>query len=210
MTKVKICGITNLEDAKASIYAGCDALGFVFYRKSPRYIAPKIAKAIIKSLPKNILKVGVFVNSKEKTIKKIAKFCGLDILQFHGNESTGFCRRFRSYKVIKALRVKDKVDLKHILQYNPFAYLFDAFIESKLGGTGKKFDWKLIKHLNGIKKPIFLSGGLSTDNVKKAIEIAKPGWVDVSSSVEVSPGKKDHQKVSDFIKKVKQNLPTGD
>lgn len=203
MTKVKICGITNLEDAKASIDAGCDALGFVFYRKSPRYIAPKIAKAIIKNLPKNILKIGVFVNSKEKTIKKIAKFCGLDILQFHGNESTGFCRKFRNYKVIKALRVKDKVDLRYILQYNPFAYLFDAFMESKIGGTGKKFDWRFIGHLDGIKKPVFLSGGLTVNNVKKAIEITRPEWVDVSSGVEIAPGKKDHQKVSDFIRQAK-------
>ncbi|MEK6714780.1 MAG: phosphoribosylanthranilate isomerase [Candidatus Omnitrophota bacterium] len=203
MTKVKICGITNLADARASINAGCDALGFVFFRKSPRYIKPAKAKAIIKNLPKNILKIGVFVNSKEKTIKRIAKFCGLDILQFHGNESTEFCRRFISYKVIKAIRVKDKVDLKYILKYNPFAYLFDAFMESKPGGTGKKFDWRFIGHLDGIKKPVFLSGGLSADNVKKAIEIVNPDWVDVSSSVEVGPGKKDQRKLLEFVRKVK-------
>lgn len=204
MTKVKICGITNLEDAQASIDAGCDALGFVFYKKSPRYIAPGQVKSIIKNLPENIPRIGVFVNSKEKTIKKIARDCGLDILQFHGGESAEFCRKFRGYKIIKAISVKDKVELKHVLSYNPFAYLFDAYSESKPGGTGKKFDWKLIRHLSHIKKPIFLSGGLNSRNVKRAIEMAHPDWVDVSSGVETAPGKKDHRKIKNFIRAAKE------
>ncbi|MDP1852800.1 MAG: phosphoribosylanthranilate isomerase [Candidatus Omnitrophota bacterium] len=204
MVKVKICGITNLEDAKASIDAGCDALGFVFYKKSPRYIAPEKVKDIIKSLPENIAKIGVFVNSREKTIKKIANSCGFDILQFHGDESVSFCRKFKGYKIIKVISIKDKVELKHVLNYNPFAYLFDAFCDSKRGGSGKRFDWKLLRHLYCIKKPVFLSGGLTVDNVKEAVKTARPDWVDASSSLEIAPGKKDHQKIKDFIRMAKE------
>lgn len=202
-TKAKVCGITNIDDAKASVEAGCDALGFVFYKKSPRYIAPEKAKEIIIQLPKNVIKVGVFVNSKEKTIKHIARVCRLDILQFHGDETPEFCARFGNYKIIKAFRVKDGLDLESILRYNPFAYLFDTFVKSKVGGTGKPFNWRLIRHLNGIKRPIFLSGGLNERNVRRAIESVRPEWVDVSSSVEIMPGKKNHQKVRDFIKAAK-------
>jgi phosphoribosylanthranilate isomerase len=203
MVKVKICGITNLKDAKAAVDRGCDALGFVFYKKSPRYIAPQEAKEIIANLPKDAIKIGVFVNAGEKTIKDIAHFCGLDILQFHGNESVEFCQRFDNYKVIKAFKIKDKLDLPKILEYKTFAYSFDTFVKSKAGGTGKKFNWKLLKALKGIKKPIFLSGGINAKNVKDAIKTVHPDWVDVSSSLESSPGKKDHKKVREFIEAVK-------
>ena len=203
MTKVKICGITNLIDAESSIDSGCDAIGFVFYKKSSRNITPEKAEEIVKQLPKRVIKVGVFVNSKEKTIKDIAKSCNLDILQFHGNESPEFCRKFKGYKIIKAFRVKDKVDLEKVLRYKTFAYLFDTFVKSKIGGTGKKFDWKLIRHIDNIKRPIFLSGGLTAENVKQAINALRPHWVDVSSSVEEKPGKKDSRKVRDFIKVAK-------
>jgi len=204
--KVKICGITNLEDAKASIKAGCDALGFVFFKLSPRYIASQKAREIIRKLPKNIAKIGVFVNAKEKTIKNIAKLCSLDILQFHGNESPDFCQRFNGYKIIKAFRVRNKIDLKNILRYKTFAYLFDTFAKSKFGGTGKKFNWDSLRRLEDIKEPIFLSGGLTEKNVKSAIETIHPDWVDVSSSVEVKPGKKNHKKVREFIRIVKKSV----
>lgn len=200
MVKSKICGITNLVDAKASIEASCDALGFVFYRKSPRFISPVKAKEIIKQLPKNVIKIGVFVNEKEREIKRIAKFCGLDMLQFHGNESPEFCDKFKDYKVIKAFRVKGCIDEKMVARYKPFAYLFDTFVPAKAGGTGRKFNWKLIRHINELKRPVFLSGGLTAKNIKDAIRCAHPDWVDVSSSVEKSPGKKDHNKVKEFIK----------
>jgi phosphoribosylanthranilate isomerase len=205
MAKVKICGITNGRDAAASIDAGCDALGFVFYKKSSRYIKPQRAKDIVKQLPKRIIKVGVFVNSKEKTIKDIAKSCKLDILQFHGDESPEFCRNFKGYKIIKAFRVKQVVDLEKVLKYKTFAYLFDTFTKFKIGGTGKKFDWKLIRHIGKIKRPIFLSGGLTAQNVKQALEAVKPHWVDVSSSVEIKPGEKDHKKIQEFIRLAKQS-----
>lgn len=205
MVKVKVCGITNLKDARASVEAGCDALGFVFYKKSPRYITPEKAKAIIRELPTHIIKIGVFANSAQKFVKKIAKICSLDILQFHGNETVEFCNNFKDYKVIKAFRVKDRIALEHIAQYNTFAYLFDTFSKTKMGGTGRKFDWSLIRHVDGLKKPIFLSGGLHKENVKEAIEAVHPDWVDVSSSVELEPGKKDHKKVKKFIQAVKNS-----
>lgn len=202
MVKVKICGITNLEDAQAAVKSGCDALGFVFYKKSPRYISPEATRDIIKNLPENIIRIGVFVNEKEKQIRRIAKLCNLGMLQFHGDESPSFCKRFASYKVIKAFRIREKLDLSKILRYNTFAYLFDTFVKHKPGGTGARFNWDLLTRLD-IKQPIFLSGGLTEKNVQQAIKIAHPDWVDVSTSVELRPGKKDYKKVKNFIKAVK-------
>lgn len=205
MVKVKICGITNLEDALASFKAGCDALGFVFYKKSPRYIAPEKARSIAEQLPAQVIKIGIFVNARERTVRRIARLCSLNMLQFHGNETPEFCRRFADCKIIKAFRVKGRLGCKDVLKYRPFAFLFDTYAASKIGGTGKNFDWELITHINNIKGPVFLSGGLSAKNVKAAIRAVKPHWVDVSSSVEAAPGKKDHKKVREFIKTVKGN-----
>jgi len=204
MVKVKICGITNLIDAQAAIACGCDALGFAFYKKSPRYIRPEDAQQIISKLPKNLIKIGVFVNAREETIKHTAKTCHLDILQFHGHESPEFCAKFKGYKIIKAIRVKDKLDIASVQKYDPFAFLFDTYVESKAGGTGKKFNWELIRHLSDIKRPVFLSGGLTQRNVAKAIATTHPDWVDVSSGVESLPGKKDHQKIKRFIDSAKK------
>lgn len=204
MVKTKICGITNLEDARNSCDAGCDALGFVFYKKSPRYIAPEKARRIIKRLPQQIIKIGVFVNAKEESIRRIAKLCGLNMLQFHGSESPEFCAKFKGYKIIKAFRIKGRLNLKNVLKYKVLAYLFDTFVKSKAGGTGKSFDWKLIRHVGRIKRPIFLSGGLNAANVRGAIKAVHPNWVDVSSSVEMRPGKKDRVKVKKIIQAVKK------
>lgn len=204
MVKVKICGITNLEDATEAVEAGASALGFVFYKKSPRYITPQDAREIIRKLPKRLIKVGVFVDAKEKNIRHIAKACGLDILQLHGNESPEFCEKLKGHKIIKAFRIKENVDLSNIVRYKTFAYLFDTFVKSRVGGTGKSFNWRGIRDITAkIKNPIFLSGGLTKDNVREAIKILGPGWIDVSSSIEISPGKKDHKKVKEFIKAVK-------
>ncbi|MBM3246014.1 MAG: phosphoribosylanthranilate isomerase [Candidatus Omnitrophica bacterium] len=220
MIKIKICGITNLEDAQVAVAAGADALGFVFYRKSQRYIAPEKARAIIRQLPQDVSKVGVFVNARGKTIKDIAKLCSLDILQFHGAESAEFCQKFKGYKIIKAFRinpalrsslwfstksgVKDKPAPKELAKYRTFAYLFDTFAKDKAGGTGKAFNWELLKDIVAdLKQPIFLSGGLARNNVQAAIKILHPAWVDVSSSVEIRPGKKDQKKVRDFISAAK-------
>lgn len=187
----------------AALFSGADAIGFVFYKRSPRYINPAKAGNISRILPKKLLKAGVFVNAKEKDIKKIYRLCDLDMLQFHGEESPEFCARFKKYKVIKAFKIKKGVDSGKFKEYKTFAYLFDAFCKDKPGGTGRKFNWNLLKKADKIKRPVFLSGGLNSRNVRSALKAIRPDWVDASSGVEASPGKKDHRKVSEFIKRVK-------
>jgi phosphoribosylanthranilate isomerase len=125
------------------------------------------------------------------------------MLQFHGNESIQFCHKFKGYKIIKAFRIKDKLDLKNVLRYKTFAYLFDNFEKIKIGGTGKKFNWNLLANRDKIKRILFLSGGLKKKNVKEAIKIVHPDWLDVSSSVELRPGKKDYKKIKEFIEVVR-------
>jgi phosphoribosylanthranilate isomerase len=147
MVKVKICGITNLEDALVASRAGADALGFIFYKKSPRYINPAEARKIIKRLPKFIKKVGVFVNAKEATVRRITRDLKLDILQYHGNESDSFCARFRGFKIIKAFRIYKKICPEVLSRYDVWAYLFDTFAKDKFGGTGRNFDWQLLSGL---------------------------------------------------------------
>ncbi|MBU0503315.1 MAG: phosphoribosylanthranilate isomerase [Candidatus Omnitrophota bacterium] len=204
MVKVKICGITNLEDALTAVNAGCDALGFMFYKKSPRYISPLKASSIIRQLPEKIIKIGVFVNSTESFIRKTAKICKLNLLQFHGDETPEFCAKFKDKRVIKAFRVKGVIGPEEILKYNAFAYLFDTYTKSGFGGSGKVFNWKFVQHPECITRPIFLSGGLTEKNVCQAIKTFRPHWVDVSSGVEKLPGKKDQSKVRKFIKAVKK------
>lgn len=204
MVKVKICGITNLEDALLSYFAGADALGFIFYKKSPRYIRPVKAANIARILPKKIKLIGVFVNEKAATVKKIAKLCDLDMLQFHGEESPEYCQKFKGYKVIKVFRVGKKEDLANRAKYKTFAYLFDSFSKDKLGGTGNKFNWKILAQAVRMKPVVFLSGGLSAANVKEAVKLLKPDWVDASSSLELNPGKKDYQKIEKFIQSIKK------
>ncbi|MEI6831422.1 MAG: phosphoribosylanthranilate isomerase [Candidatus Omnitrophota bacterium] len=203
MVKVKICGITNLEDALAALFNQADALGFVFYKKSPRYISPVIARSISRILPKKIIRVGVFVNEKEKAVKKIAEMCGLNMLQFHGLESPLYCQRFKGYKIIKAFRVDKKIDLDEVKRYKTFAYLFDTYKKDEIGGTGKKFNWNLLKQVVKMKPVVFVSGGLTASNLNAAIKLLKPDWVDVSSSLESGPGKKDHKKIQKFMQIVR-------
>lgn len=204
MVRVKVCGITNLEDALASFFAGADALGFVFYKKSPRYIDPLKARNISRILPKKILRVGVFVNQEAKTVKRIAGLCALDMLQFHGQESAEYCRKFKGYKVIKAFRIDKRINLEDILSYKTFAYLFDTYSKNKPGGTGKKFNWKLLAQTVKMKPLVFLSGGLTCGNVRRAVELLKPDWVDASTALELRPGKKDHKKIKKFIQLARQ------
>ncbi len=203
MVKVKICGITNLEDALASLFSGAEAIGFVFYDKSPRYIRPQQAKNISRILPQKIKRVGVFVNAEVAKVKRIAKLCNLDMLQFHGQESFEYCQKFKGYKVIKAFRIKAKEDLEGISGYKTFAYLFDSFSRTKLGGTGNKFNWKILAQAVRMEPVIFVSGGLTAGNVRQAVKLLKPDWVDVSSSLESRPGKKDHQKIKRFMQAIR-------
>lgn len=201
MVKVKVCGITNLEDALASFLYGADAIGFVFYKKSSRYISPKKAANISAILSKRISRVGVFVDEKAEKVKEAARACRLDMLQFHGNESPAYCRKFKGYKVIKAFRVDKRIDPDEVRRYKTYAYLFDTYSKSNPGGTGEKFNWKLLAQTAKIKGIIFLSGGLNSGNVRKAVKLLKPDWVDASSLLESKPGKKDHKKIKEFIER---------
>lgn len=204
MIKIKVCGITNLKDAKNAIAAGCDALGFVFYRKSPRYIAPDSAKEIIAQLPYAIKKVGVFVDEKKAEIERIARLCKLDMLQLHGKELPRFCSGLKKYKVIKALKVGQSFNRKKALSYAGCALLFDTLSKVKAGGTGSQFNWNLVRAFPKGRQKVFLSGGLNKDNVGQAIRIVRPDWVDASSSLEARPGIKSKGKVRAFIKAVKR------
>ena len=198
-TRTKICGITRLEDAKAAIHAGCDALGFVFYKESPRYISLDAFKSLAKTLPPFITKVGLFVNADPAYINEAIDSGLINLLQFHGEETPDFCRQF-NFPYIKAVAVSPSVDL---LQYaydfsDAEALLLDASHEYLKGGTGQTFDWNLIPR--GLSKPIVLAGGLNLDNVKEAINKVKPYAVDVSGGVEESKGIKNSLKIQAFIK----------
>jgi phosphoribosylanthranilate isomerase len=200
--RVKICGITNLLDAKTAEKEGADALGFVFYKKSPRYIKPEDAKKIIDRLSPFTTTVGIFVNEKKKKVREIASFCNLDVLQFHGTETPLYCASFKDYKTIKAFRIKEKRDLKEIKKYNTDAILLDAYSSDRFGGTGKTFNWRLIKNLK-LNKPIILSGGLTPENVIAAVRLTKIYTLDISSGIEKSFGRKDHRRLSYFFNQLK-------
>ena len=204
MTKIKICGITNKIDALAATELGVDMLGFVFYKKSKRYVIPAMAEDIINELPPFIGRVGIFVDEKREDVIKIAEDASLDMLQFHGSESPEYCSYFRGlYKVIKAFRVKERGDLKTVNDYDTDYYLFDTYVDGRAGGTGKKFDWNILKDFE-ILKPVILSGGLDPDNVGRAIKELAPYGVDVSSGVESAPGKKDARLLKKFVANVRK------
>jgi phosphoribosylanthranilate isomerase len=199
MVKVKICGITHAKDALLARELGAWALGFIFYKKSPRYVAPQKAAEIIRRLPPFITPVGVFVNAGKEEILKIAEGCGIRTLQFHGEESPAFCRGFRSYHVIKAFRVAGVSDLKMASRYQVSAYLVDTFKKDIYGGSGQVFDWAVLKNFPR-KTPVILSGGLHPGNILEAIRSVRPYAVDVSSGVEEKPGRKDPQKLQSLFR----------
>lgn len=197
-TRIKICGITNLADAQVAVEAGADALGFIFYEKSPRYVTLEQAAEISKQLPPFVMRVGVFVNAPEAFIQRVISDVGLAMLQFHGDEPPEACTRF-GLMSMKAFRMKDAGTLAEIAKYHTDAYLLDAYSPTTLGGTGHTFNWDLALEAQKIGKPIFISGGLTPENVADAIRKVHPFGVDVSSGVESAPGKKDHAKVKAFI-----------
>lgn len=201
MIKVKICGITNLEDAIFACECGADLLGFIFYKKSPRYITPEKAYSIISKLPSSVEKVGVFVNELPDTINMIVEIAGLTAVQLHGEEPPEWIKEIKSF-VIKAIRVKEKKDIREIKRYNSIrVFLLDSFTQS-YGGSGKSFNWEIAKEAKKYGR-IILSGGLTPENVAEAIRMVKPYGVDVSSGVERKPGKKDREKVREFIRAVR-------
>ena len=197
MVRIKICGITNIEDALLSVDLGASALGFVFYKGSKRYIKPDNAQSIISKLPPFVTTVGVFANQELEEIKKIKGKAGFDAFQLHGDESPDFCMELEG-KVIKAIRVKDSIDPKVIESYPTQAILIDNYSTEAYGGTGETFGWEILKGFDTSKK-IVLSGGLTPENVAQAIRIVNPYAVDVSTGVEASPGKKNPDKLKRFI-----------
>ena len=200
--KIKVCGTTNLKDALFAVDSGADAIGFIFYKKSPRCILQKDAKDIVAKLPPFVETVGVFVNETSDRVNRIAEQCKLTAIQLHGDESPAFCRRIKR-RVIKAFRVKDTNSFKGMADYDVSGFLLDSYNEESKGGTGKTFDWNLA--LRAKKQgPVILAGGLNPYNVYTAIHRVKPYGVDVCSGVEKSPGIKDSVKIDEFIKSVRK------
>lgn len=201
MVKIKICGITNIDDALAAAEAGAEALGFNFYKKSPRYVAPSTAREIVSQLPPFVLPVGLFVNEREERIREIISETGMQAAQLHGDEGPEFCQCL-GVRVIKAFQVKDKESLKHMAHYRVSAFLLDSYNDKLRGGTGVTFDW----HLAVVAKTfgrIILAGGLTPENVGEAVRLVQPYAVDTASGVEKSPGIKDHAKIRKFIQEAR-------
>jgi phosphoribosylanthranilate isomerase len=200
--RVKICGITRQQDLHDACQAGADALGFVFYEKSPRHVTIATAAALVRELPPFVQSVGLFVNVEPTFIEAVLNAVPLDLLQFHGDETPADCARYgRPY--IKAVRVNRDTDLlKCAADFaDARGLLLDAFVPGVPGGTGERFDWSLIPP--GLPKPVILSGGLAPDNVAEAVRRVRPWAVDVSSGVEASKGIKDAHKIAQFIAKAK-------
>ncbi len=203
--KIKICGITNIEDATAAVDAGADALGFVFYRRSPRYVEPTVAKGIVASLPPFVVPVGVFVNEEAKVVRDLMDVCGLAMAQLHGDETASYCETL-GRPALKAIRLRDRASLPALAEYQGRAgvrgFVVDAFSTEAYGGTGQVVDWGLAAEVARASR-ILLAGGLTPENVGEAVQKVRPYGVDVSSGVEAGPGKKDHEKIRSFIRAVR-------
>lgn len=199
--KIKICGITNAEDANVAVRAGADALGFIMYRKSPRWVEPEVARSIIASLPPFVLPVGVFVNEEAERVRSLMDECGFALAQLHGDESALYCQNL-SRPVLKALRLKDRATFLALAEFqgraNVRGFLIDAFSDQAYGGTGQMVDWALAQEA-ARSSQVILAGGLNPTNVAGAIQMVRPYGVDVSSGVEQRPGKKDQDKLKAFI-----------
>jgi len=207
MVRVKICGITNLEDALHAASCGADALGFVFYKGSPRYIGPDAAGGIIRELPPFITPVGLFVDADEEYVREAAVLSGVRVLQFHGGEPAGYCGSF-GLPYIKAFRVRGMESLEDISAYGgAAACLLDAYSDKGFGGTGVTFNWEVAAFAKKFGR-IVLAGGLTPENVGEAVARVGPYAVDVSSGVEAAKGKKDHEKVAKFIANAKGKSAT--
>lgn len=200
--KVKFCGITDREDAIGAVNLGADALGFIF-APSPRRILPEKARRIIKALPPLVKTVGVFVNEKVAEIREHINYCGLDLVQLHGDESPEICRELLPY-TIKAFRIKDDSSLQRIGDYHDSvrALLLDTYCEDKAGGTGKIFDWQLAVKIKETGIPVILSGGLGPSNIEAAIRVVRPYAVDVNSGVEERPGKKSYRMMKELMENI--------
>lgn len=196
--KVKICGITSGEDALAAVDAGADALGFMFYAPSPRCVTRETAARIIHQLPPFVAKVGVFVNPTVEEVQQAMAECGLDTLQFHGEEPPEFCRQF-GLKALKAFRVQGPETLGVLPDYSDVTWLLDSFVAGTRGGTGNIFNWEIAAQAGKLGGRIILAGGLTAENAAEAVRKVRPYGLDVSSGVESAPGRKDAAKVRAFI-----------
>jgi phosphoribosylanthranilate isomerase len=205
LPKIKICGITNQEDAEAAVHEGADALGFVLYSHSPRYVEPAVAKRIIGRLPPFVLPVGVFVNQDLDTVRHLFDDCGFALAQLHGDESPGFCESLNR-PVLRAIRLRDRSSFLALAEFKGRTgvrgFVVDAFSDTAFGGTGHTTDWSLAGEV-AKAAPILLAGGLTPENVQEAIRRVQPYGVDVSSGVEESPGRKDPDKIRAFIRSVR-------
>jgi phosphoribosylanthranilate isomerase len=200
MVRVKVCGITRLEDARVAAEAGAYALGFNFYGGSRRFIKPEDARRIIEQLPPAVLTVGVFVNEAEpEAVARIVEASGVSAVQLHGDESPAYCRALKGLRVIKALRVGEGFAPESVLEYETEAILLDGFDAKERGGTGRTFDWEIARRVGRLVPRLILAGGLSPDNVCEAIEKVRPFAVDACSSLETEPGIKDASRVRAFL-----------
>ena len=209
MTFIKICGITNLDDAHAAVAAGADALGFNFYKPSPRYIEPRAAGEIIDQLPSTVLTVGVFVNEgTPHDAMRIANEAGVKALQLHGDESPQYCRELgRDTYVIKTLAVSDSFNVELPQAYEVEAIMLDTKDNRVRGGTGRVFDWSVAQQVSQLIPKLYLAGGLSPENVAEAIATVHPYAVDACSALEDRPGVKNHERLRAFVEAVRSVKP---
>jgi phosphoribosylanthranilate isomerase len=197
MTRVKFCGFTHQDDVAQAVALGADALGFVFYGPSSRYVSPEHAQTLTRSVPAFVTRVGLFVNEEAETVQRIFEIAQLNLIQYHGEESPEFCDAI-GLPYIKAFRVRKGMDLRTEMDRYPNAsgFLLDAYVKGQPGGTGERFDWELIPQSHA---PIILAGGLTPDNAKDAIDQVAPWALDVSGGIETKPGRKDPDKMTRFM-----------
>ncbi len=199
--RVKICGLTNLDDALAAVDAGADGLGFILVPGTPRYVTPAAVANIIAGLPPFVAKVGVFVDEPLEQVQSVLAECGLDLIQLHGRESPEYCAALCP-RAIKSFRVRNAESLARLAEYRVAAYLLDTYLPGQAGGTGQVFDWGLARQAAAHGR-IILAGGLTPQNVGEAVRAVRPYAVDVSSGVEASPGRKDQGKLRAFVRVAK-------
>lgn len=202
MTQIKICGITNLEDALVTAESGSHALGFIFYGQSPRYVSPEDAAEIIRNLPERVTTVGVFVNHDAQEVREIAENCLLDMIQLHGDEPPEYARELSDHSIIRAIAPRNDNDLLRLKTYPADAILIDGYDPRLYGGTGKEANWDVALHIKE-RYPLILSGGLTVDNLEGALHQVAPQAVDINSGCEEVPGKKDHGKIRTIIEIVR-------